>query len=95
MKETAENISYPITILFNKSLGEGILPSDWNLANVTCIYKSGDKTQSSISMTSTCTVLQLGFEGRGMPDRALLAGHMRMRAPCVIDVLNIKTCFKI
>ena len=31
LKETADNISYPITILFNKSLSEGILPSDWKL----------------------------------------------------------------
>ena len=62
-KETAENISYPITILFNKSLSEGILPSDWKLANVTCIYKSGDKTQPSnyrpISITNIlCRLLE-------------------------------------
>ena len=58
-----DNISLPITILFNKSLSEGILPSEWKLANVTCIFKSGDKTKSSnyrpISITSIlCRLLE-------------------------------------
>ena len=63
LKETADNISYPIMILFNKALNEGILPSDWKLANVTSIFKSGDKTKSSnyrpISITSIlCRMLE-------------------------------------
>ena len=58
-----DNISLPITILFNKSLSEGILPSEWKLTNVTSIFKSGDKTKSShyrpISITSIlCSLLE-------------------------------------
>ena len=36
LKETADNISYPITILFNKSLSEGILPviGNWQMLPV-------------------------------------------------------------
>ena len=29
-------------------------------------------------------VLQLGFEGRGVPGRHFLRGHTSMRAPCVM-----------
>ena len=47
LKETAESIALPVTILFNKSLSEGTMPQEWKLANVTCIHKSGDKTAAS------------------------------------------------
>ena len=63
LKETVDSIAYPITLLFNKSLSEGKLPQDWKLANVTCIFKSGDKTKASnyrpISITSKlCRMLE-------------------------------------
>lgn len=63
LKETADNIAYPVTVLFNKSIQEGRLPHEWKLANVTCIFKSGDKTQASnyrpISITSIlCRMLE-------------------------------------
>ena len=43
LKELAEPLALPVTILFNKSLSEGRLPSMWKTANVTCIFKSGDR----------------------------------------------------
>lgn len=63
LRETAENIAFPITFLFNKSISEGKIPQDWKLANVTCIFKSGDKTKASnyrpISITSIlCRMLE-------------------------------------
>ena len=63
LKETVDSIAYPISLLFNKSLSEGKLPQDWKLANVTCIFKSGDKTKASnyrpISITSIlCRMLE-------------------------------------
>ena len=63
LKETAESIALPVTILFNKSLNEGSIPQEWKLANVTCIHKSGDKTSASnyrpISITSIlCRMLE-------------------------------------
>lgn len=63
LKETAETIALPVTILFNKSLNEGTIPLEWKLANVTCIHKSGDKTAASnyrpISITSIlCRMLE-------------------------------------
>ena len=53
----------PVTILFNKSLSEGRLPSMWKTANVTCIFKSGDRQSACnyrpISVTAIlCRLLE-------------------------------------
>lgn len=61
LRETAEKIAFPITLLFKKCISEGKLPLDWKLANVTCIFKSGDKTKAyrPISITSIlCRMLE-------------------------------------
>ena len=44
IKETAETLTIPVFILFNKSLSEGSLPDIFKKANVTPIHKSGDKS---------------------------------------------------
>ena len=44
IKETAETLTTPVFILFNKSLSEGSLPDIFKKANVTPIHKSGDKS---------------------------------------------------
>ena len=38
-----EEISHPLTVLFRKSLAEGVVPEDWKRANVSPIYKKGKK----------------------------------------------------
>ena len=43
LKNVADLISLPLSIVFQKSLNEGILPSDWLKACVTAIYKKGQK----------------------------------------------------
>lgn len=46
----------PLSIIFEKSLNEGVLPQIWKCANVTAIFKSGSKSKPSnyrpISLTS-------------------------------------------
>ena len=43
LKETADQISPSLTMLFNKSLRLGIFPGDWKVANIVPIFKKGKK----------------------------------------------------
>ncbi len=43
LKETIDQITDPLEILFRKSLREGVVPEEWRTANVTPIYKKGPK----------------------------------------------------
>ena len=43
LKHIADLISLPLSILFQKSLEEGLLPEDWLKACVTAIHKKGEK----------------------------------------------------
>ena len=41
LKESAEELSYPLALLFNVSLNSGRVSSSWNRANVTPVFKAG------------------------------------------------------
>jgi len=43
LKETAEQICLPLSIMFIKSLELGTLPHDWKSAQVTLIFKKGNR----------------------------------------------------
>ena len=43
LKLNAESLGEPMTFLINKSLKDGIFPSDWKQANVTPIFKKGSR----------------------------------------------------
>ena len=43
MIETSEQIAPSLTLLFNKSLEEGVFPDEWKLANIVPVYKKDDR----------------------------------------------------
>ena len=47
LKEEAAELSPSLTVLFNKSLQDAVLPLDWVSANVCPVYKKGDKQCAS------------------------------------------------
>ena len=63
LKEIVEQISTPLAKLFNSSLEEGIVPSEWKKANITLLFKKGSRNKSEnytpVSLTSVvCKLLE-------------------------------------
>ena len=60
LKEGAEQLAPSLLKLFNHSVNNGVLPVDWVSANVTPVYKKGDKQYVSnyrpISLTCSYSV---------------------------------------
>ena len=63
LKALSEELSLPLLILFNKSLSEGHVPNAWKTAEVTAIFKKGERCSPSnyrpVSLTCiACKVLE-------------------------------------
>ena len=63
LKELRDKLVKPLTIIFSKSINDGIVPQDWKRANVTPMFKIGKKCDSSnyrpVSLTSVpCKMLE-------------------------------------
>ena len=63
LKQCAEELYIPLSDIFQKSVSTGVLPHDWKLANVTCIFKKGVKSEPGnyrpVSLTSVvCKLLE-------------------------------------
>jgi hypothetical protein len=43
LKQCADHLTPALTIIFQRSIDHGKLPNDWLSANVSCIFKNGDK----------------------------------------------------
>lgn len=61
--ELRKEIAMPLTSIYNKSIKQGIVPGDWKYAEVTPIFKKGNKNEVSnyrpVSLTSiSCKVLE-------------------------------------
>ena len=63
LKEIVEQISTPLAKLFNLSLEEGIVPSEWKEANISLLFKKGSRKKPEndrpVSLTSVvCKLLK-------------------------------------
>ena len=63
LKEYADEIYLPLTDIFRKTLASGEVPEDWRKANITCIFKKGNKQDPGnyrpVSLTSViCKLLE-------------------------------------
>jgi len=58
LKVCAKEVSPILTVIFMQSLTTGKLPDDWLKANITPVFKKGDKSDANsyrpISLTSVC-----------------------------------------
>ena len=57
IKQCSQQISIPLSIIFNKSFQSGVLPQDWKVAYITPIHKKGSCNVAGnyrpVSLTST------------------------------------------
>ena len=63
LNELATVLAGPLTVFFQKTLIEGTLPADWKEAQVTPLFKKGDRSSSGnyrpVSLTSVvCKVME-------------------------------------
>jgi hypothetical protein len=47
LKQCSDHLAPALTIIFQCSIDHGKLPNDWLNANVSCIFKKGDKHADS------------------------------------------------
>jgi hypothetical protein len=61
LKTAANELGPALSVLFQLSLDTGVVPVDWLCANITPIFKKGDKTNPanyrSVNLTSVCSKL--------------------------------------
>ena len=62
LKDMANEIAPILTAIFQRSFDTGIVPRDWRTANVTAIFKKGEKYKPAnyrpVSLTSLCCKIQ-------------------------------------
>ena len=102
LKGIADLISLPLSILFQKSLNEGILPSEWLKACITAIHKKGDKGTADnyrpVSMTSIiCKLMESIVRDKlveHLVTNELLSRHQHGFVPERDCMTNLLTCME-
>ena len=61
LKEMSAAVAPSLTLIYQASLDQGLVPDDWRNANVAPIFKKGDRSKASnyrpVSLTSVCSKL--------------------------------------
>ena len=56
LKECADQLAPLLSLIFTNALAEGCVPDDWRQANVSAVYKKGDRNNAAnyrpVSLTS-------------------------------------------
>ena len=100
LKELSQQLSVPLSILFNKSIELGILPLEWKQAEVVGIFKKGTRSDPGnyrpVSLTCVlCKVLECFIRDaivRHMTDFKLYAScqhGFRNKRSCVTQLLEV------
>ena len=58
LRDLADVIAPLLTLIFQKSLDEGNIPNDWRTANVTAIFKKGERYKASNYRPVLCCKVQ-------------------------------------
>lgn len=102
LKSIADLIAEPLAILFQKSLNEGILPSQWLKACITAIYKKGDKglpgNYRPVSITSIiCKIMESLVRDKmveHMCENSLFSKYQHGFVPLLNCMTNLLTCME-
>ena len=102
LKSLADELSFPLSVLFQKSLNEGVLPNDWLKACVTAIHKKGDKSVADnyrpISITSIlCKIMESLVRDKivdHMVSNNLISSKQHGFVPLGNCITNLLSCFE-
>ena len=100
LRDAAEVLADPLTVIFNKSLEEGKVPDGWKIAHVTAIFKKGKRTSPGnyrpVSLTSViCKLMESLLRDQIMNflnENKLLNDHQhgfRSGRSCVTQLIDV------
>ena len=103
LKNIADLIALPLSLLFQKSLEEGLLPDDWLKACVTAIHKKGEKNMPNnyrpVSITSIlCKLMESIVRDEivdHMVQNSLFSKHQHGFVPSRDCMTNLLTCLEL
>ena len=77
LKNCAEGICYPLSLIFKTSYNTGLIPNEWKLANVVPVFKKGSKTsvENYRPISLTCLVMKI-FETLVRDELMLRCNHL-------------------
>ena len=77
LKNCADSISYPLTLIFRTAYNTGQIPKEWKMANVVPVHKKGSKVcvENYRPISLTCLVMKL-FEKLIRDELMLRCNHL-------------------